>query len=118
MYYNSIKYKERDNLMQMILLICFLLPGSGSTVLTALPISTIHRGWKQKLYIFIPGDFYAVWLQSQGILFSFCPLLFRDHSKNIIIASEILGWQKSLFGFFCNILCNNPNELFDQTNTN
>lgn len=106
MYHNRIKCKEIDNLMQMILLICFLLPGSGSTVLTALPISTIHRGWKQKLYIFIPGDFYAIysWLLGQGILFSFCPLLFRDHSKSIIIASEILGWQKSLFGFFPKIL--------------
>ena len=39
MYHNRIKYKEIDNLMQMILLICFLLPGSGSTVLTALPLA-------------------------------------------------------------------------------
>ena len=44
MYHNRIKYKEIDNLMQMILSTCFLLPGSGSAVSTALPNITIHRG--------------------------------------------------------------------------
>ena len=30
----------------------------------------------------------------------------------------ILGWPKSSFGFFCNILQKNPNELFGQPNIN
>ena len=30
----------------------------------------------------------------------------------------ILGWPKSSFGFFCNILQKNPNELFGQPKIN
>ena len=36
--------------------------------------------------------------------------------KGKILASKVLGWPKSLFGFFSNILWKNTNELFGQPN--
>ena len=33
-----------------------------------------------------------------------------------MVANKVLGWPKSSFGFFCNILWKNTNELFGQPN--
>ena len=36
--------------------------------------------------------------------------------KGKMLASKVLGWPKSSFGFFWNILWQNTNELFGQPN--
>ena len=36
---------------------------------------------------------------------------------NKLLCIKILDWPKSSFGFFCNILRENPNKLFGQPNT-
>ena len=36
--------------------------------------------------------------------------------KGEMVANKVLGWPKSSFGFFCNILWKNTNELFGQPN--
>ena len=44
---------------------------------------------------------------------------YMDRSKifKLKINRILLGWPKSLFGFFCNILQKNLNELFGQPST-
>ena len=44
---------------------------------------------------------------------------FKDYQSNkyflkCVLWKYILDWPKNLFGCFCNILWENPNELFDQ----
>ena len=39
-----------------------------------------------------------------------------DKKKNVSCILYILGWPKSLFGFFCKIIWQNSNELFGQPN--
>ena len=43
-------------------------------------------------------------------------IFFMDPAFGIIYPRSSIGWPKSSFGFFCNILWKNPNEYFGQPN--
>ena len=95
-YHNRVKYKEKDNLMQIDSLNLHFTPWLRQYSINS-PLRPSHQHYphtrcgSRGSAIFIPSDFYAEhsWIQKQGSLFSFAPLLFRDYSKITIMANDI-----------------------------